>query len=392
MEKNYLKILITILILASIPLMSFAQSYYVTIPETRYPWFEKFWVYSCFERDGDGHINRNYKELGYYSPKESTAPWYPDETTVSINGNEYTILYEGYYPDWTKHYFRDVLSKVYRYVESEDKEYCVYDFNLSEGDMFRCRDGRALRVTEVGTAGDYPFYNRLYGSDRKMLKLQDWNDPLKEDVWIEGVGSIHTGVLDNLDFSGDDNHLDGVFFMTVASNLPSEYALFDYGMDYYKSVTVFGTEVESRTAIEGYNVDIKFPYYSTIEFVDDTLHIMGYDESRYGGAIKESALVNHDEIALSTIMLCGLSGIISPRYWKFDAKIPGFKAGTYKISYPNGQPIELTCTGPVTTNIPENNVAYPVKHEIPIYDLSGRQIKAEPCQGIYIKDGRKYVR
>ena len=83
-------------------------------------------------------------------------------------------------------------------------------------------------------------------------------------------------------------------------------------------------------------------------------------------------------------------------FYKFDAKIPGFKPGTYTIYYENrdwlGRDVVLTCDGLPITSIPDVKMANSEQKETQIYDLSGRSLKTEPRQGIYIKDGRKYVK
>ena len=108
-----------------------------------------------------------------------------------------------------------------------------------------------------------------------------------------------------------------------------------------------------------------------------------------------SAEINNSYITLF-LSMNGSAFFSNSNFYKFDAKIPGFEPGTYTIYYENRdwlhRDVILTCEGLPMTSIPDVKTKNSGQKETQIYDLSGRQLKAEPEHGIYIKDGRKYVK
>ena len=150
-----------------------------------------------------------------------------------------------------------------------------------------------------------------------------------DDIWMEGVGSVHTGIFEPLDFNTSE-----VYVQSMAHGI-DDCAFFSIDTDVFKSVPFEAEIIESGDSDldllfdEQYRPAISF----NMEFIDDTLHIKGrfFGETRWTLKTLE-AYVDNNEISLF-IKEPTLNRIISGTPFRFEAKIPGFNAGIYTIKY-----------------------------------------------------------
>ena len=128
---------------------------------------------------GEFGLGRKYLASDYY---------FKNEDPVSINGHEYRKLYycREQEEEWLMGYYREENKRVFEYVEMQDKEYLVYDFNFQVGDDFTY-DNVPFKVVKVGERA-------INGKHLKTITLEaqgvykESNEILQVE-WIAGVGS-----------------------------------------------------------------------------------------------------------------------------------------------------------------------------------------------------------
>ena len=76
----------------------------------------------------------------------------------------------------------------------------------------------------------------------------------------------------------------------------------------------------------------------------------------------------------------------------FEAKVPGFEAGTYQVGLTGEEHVTLECRG--TDGIKGTDDGMPTvnneRENGKFYDLCGRRTE-NPMSGIYIRNGKKYI-
>ena len=106
----------------------------------------------------------------------------------TFNGKEYYELLSESNHQWNvKTYVREEDKKVFSYVEDNDEEHLMYDYNLNIGDEFTIKAHPELtdkfKVTEI----DSIEYN---GIKRKRLRLENLITIYQYDYWVEGIGCM----------------------------------------------------------------------------------------------------------------------------------------------------------------------------------------------------------
>ena len=145
----------------------------------------------------------------------------------------------------------------------------MFDFSLQEGDVFYPRKGEPLTVRRTGKMALDDGIMRKY-----LLMVADTQDPdttYNADYWIEGIGSLKTGILTN-DFTSD-----GLIKELQSCTYNGEYI--------YKSKTNETKPVSRPTNRKGYGIyyDDSFLYRYTIneaeEVTDSTDFARWYDKT-----------------------------------------------------------------------------------------------------------------
>ena len=314
--------------------------------------------------------------LGIYTQsKIPTYVWPMVTMTLEINNRKYRELNMTPVGGLT-YYYRVEGKKVYRISDKDSQEKLMFDYGLKENDTFWTADNKRLIVTEVSDTLLLP-YRTL-----RVLHLQETGNPENTDTWIEGLGSIHTGLLLKKD----------VPYMQLEEVLYSEIGDVFFtrilNRDEFKSATYTATpDLREKTP----------PHY---EFEGDVLHVTG--QVRSGRISYASCFVSPDnKVLLHFVPFLGTS-YAGEGIAKIDLRFPGFKAGRYTIgegmSYsddpfrPNNA-VELECKGLSTGSKDISIDGQVADTSLPLYDLTGRRISDTSVlpKGVYIQGGKKVL-
>jgi len=328
----------------------------------------------------------------------------PSETdkVFVVNGKEYSDVLVSTYPAFYDYYvnpdqflvlhYRAEDSRVYRFDEEKGEDVLMFDYDLSLGDEVVDGDGNKYEVVEVTNVGKLTKYTEL-NDELKVFKLKGLDDQDREDIWIENVGSVKTGLLRETDYSDvTDSHL---LFFSFMSDVP--VVSFPLNHDEYKSIPFektfpyedsFYTEEQERYIIEEWiaHEDVQF------EFIDDSLHVFGRSYMHRAPFDLIECFINGSTISVGIHQTHGLGNIMANDMtnYGYDVKFPGFNPGTYNIIYYEDnqkKDTTITCLGSVTVieNVQENSF---LMHSNDIYDLSGRRLNQVPERGLYIQNGK----
>ena len=231
-----------------------------------------------------------------------------------FNGKQYYLLQKDGSQSFNFRYEQD---RIIRYDKNTNKEWTVCDFALHEGDSFLAADNVKWEVDKVSDT----IIANPDNVKSKMLKLHREDNNLIQDIWLEKVGSLHTGVL--LRSELDDNY---TFQQVLWWNNQPE------GTFYHSSIHHNTTKADLMNVLCVEEIDWEKPDSLFCYFIDDTLVVSGRL------IIKES---NSPYLFLSirgsTVSLT-VNNSIGPLCNCFNAfyfknKFPGFIEGQYAINY-----------------------------------------------------------
>ena len=258
-----------------------------------------------------------------------------------ISGKTYKVFQEPYVINsdikFKSYFFRQEDEQVYRYYEDAGREMLVYDSSLSVGDIIVKGEQTRLKVVDVGTVGDYPAFVKDEGADRKMPHLRGVDDPSVEDWWIEGIGSVYTGLLDKSDFNADSTFLESMYCKGPRDFIENgdEYACFVYDWDCLKTYAGRGLSVETPEEQTDYYNFLKNDSRFLMEFLDDTLHTNGFINLLHPMFVADARVDgNNVNVEINDISDWGY---LEQRYGhphKIDIKIPGFTQGVHTVYEP----------------------------------------------------------
>lgn len=315
---------------------------------------------------------RNYTEVNVGSLKEDgSIRLYMREAKDQIMYSMETLLKEGIFK-----YYREEEGKVYAYSEEKKEEELVLDFSLNVGDAFVRANGEKMKVMEVT---DTMLFVYTQWERCKKLVLQSEDVSTEKDIWVEGIGSLNTGILscDVLKdvrvakLIGRSASTDGMY------GLIYDIKLCPFAEDNFK--TSWLTFLESDES--------QFPKVN-YEFADDTLHLYGYMEQECVGSVPLQCMVKGNMIEIYEIHFPGTLGTTCTSIYKVDAKFSGFKNGVYQVSYNGGESVEVECGDGNTADASRVQDADRQTNSICLYDLTGRPVST-PIRGICVRNGKK---
>ena len=296
------------------------------------------------------------------------------EATVVKDGRKYCVYELSKTPsDYTgiqrTFLYRCDGKKIYRYDETLQEDVLMFDFSLNAGDVFTTPQGTKKEIIDVGDCKEYPSLSNYTG---RKLRLRDCGNAT-EEIWIEGIGSMHTGILPQEIFPNAEACVLDMCHMGEWA------AVFPQNTPNYKSTTwtpfdIFQDEQPANT---------------NYAFSGDTLVISGRAELNCYPVVT-SCFIQNNVIDLDdyTVLFYG-EDIFDCLYMKgFEIRIPGFLSGEYTIMAGGQKRTTITCTA---TSI--NSV-----HEIitssnkSSYDLTGRPLSTPPSRGMYIQNGKKVIK
>lgn len=226
-------------------------------------------------------------------------------------------------------YYRQEGKKVYAYSEEKREDELVLDFSLNVNDTFVRANGEAMKVVEVTDTIPFVYTKRESG---KKLVLQSENGG--KDVWVEGVGSLYTGILScDVLKAIHKCRLIGcsVSALDVIEETP-DIIFLPFSEEKFKTEWMYLSEGDDNLTPE-----------VIYEFLDDTLHIYGYMRTDCLGNIPLQCMVRGDKVDINEILLPGMLNATNTSVHKVDAKFSGFKKGVYQMSYNGGDPVEIVC-------------------------------------------------
>ena len=288
-------------------------------------------------------------------------------------------------------FYREEGKKIFRFDNDLSKDVLLYDFGLQVGDETTIQDGKRVRVAEEFCADKLDNYcYSIYTQNNeppKAWRVCGVDDDTYEDIWIDGAGSLYTGLLLRSDYP-EDVSLTTVF---NPSGSWSRYTKYDKIQpvllkDYWEEPDYDGN-------MEDFHIDV--------EFVDDTLKISGFSRFFYYTHLFRCHL-DGNEIRISAIPVnprCVM--ILGLLYSKYEIKFSGFEAGTYTVKKESErfwseesnkwQDVSVVCHGPATRILEITTLSSKQSNNV-IYDLSGRRLNQVPERGFYIQNGKVIFR
>ena len=372
-----------------ISMSAFAQTSYTTVPCLMWDndYGEKTWVLKNIytnefgKRTVSTHYITNYRSSEYVK----IGGWDCIDLMEPVRDENDNIVIK-------HHVFKEQSAgKVYQCYGYGDYNalYKSFDFNLKPGEQLERFDYSKYEVADCGLASAYEPYWSAYCSDRRILRMHRL-DAEGDDIWMEGVGSVHTGIFEPSDFNTGEVYVQSMFYGQ------DDCAFFSIDTDVFKSVPFKAEILETNDPIVEEIIMDQFNNNTTfdIEFIDDTLHVSGALMGETRGSLKTLEAQIDDEVITLNITEPTLYRITSGSPYRFDVKIPGFEAGRYKIRYQYNNPVEVVCQGDAT-GIEElkNTDTLPTGFDTnAIYDLSGRRLNQVPERGLYIQGGKVLLR
>ena len=229
--------------------------------------------------------------------------------------------------------YRQDGGKVYRYSPTKEEDILLFNFDLKEGESFMTTYGEEWIMDEVHKKARYG------GRTGKVLVLKGKEDGKVKDIWLEHVGSLHTGILTFADIGQStkpyltfcrqaDNDMPWLFDVKT-ENLQTAYFYPNEDVAIIGKVTPEEFEFfEERNRNEyGYALDNLLA-----TFIGDTLCIYG-NMSVYRYNYLMECRVDKHEIELKVSHVNGNIPWETPAYEYVRVKFPGIKPDEYLIKY-----------------------------------------------------------
>ena len=313
----------------------------------------------------------------------STLNLWAQRWMITLDGKEY-LPYDGYYENDnivdSMFLLRKDGMKYFCYDSNTSKEQLLFDFSLQKGSTYTDDyNNMVYDVTEVRDS--------IIGDESlRLIELVDQNG--KHDIWLEGIGSIYTGIMRGAYVSPGD-----VYLIRAGSNrfYPSN--------QYVKTADICVTKLYWNGNLDTEEDRMKYEaWYSApsdlnAEFIDDTLHVWG--RLHISRDILPYAICGVKDKQI-TFKVHSNGEIDSYANYDIEARIPGFRKDNYEVILYN-KTLIMECKGANATSA--KRITSPSQKN-DIYDLCGRKIgsgKSFPLKGvmgsgIYIEGGKKKVK
>ena len=285
-------------------------------------------------------------------------------------------------------YYRQDEGRIYCLASKEaNDEELLMDFSLNINDEIMVPSGRQMRVVEKRDSAMRVGISRI-------LRLESVDGRGDNDIWLEGQGSLKTGLMPS--------------FLVREMRNPTTAWITDYkyaGMgklvdtDFVKSVLCEPMPVSGDMS--------SIPW--KCRFEGDTLCVTGYSFGYKGDRDMFLLFVHDSDVYIQNIP--HFSGSMAVGWKQHDLKFSGFASGQYNVHYNKyvKQVIDfeqdlwtevfvesfidttLMCQAE-SASVPDIQANARTSASPAIYDLTGRRLTAEPTRGIYIRDGKKVMR
>ncbi|MBQ8050579.1 MAG: leucine-rich repeat domain-containing protein [Bacteroidaceae bacterium] len=238
-------------------------------------------------------------------------------------------------------YYRQEGDKVYLYSPQQGRDVLLFDYGLKTGDVFTDLTGERYVVTATDCFDDFRENVCNYQEEvtPKALRLHS-EDGTKEDIWVEGAGSLCWGILPMSVTEGLRNFPERPNRVAVCHTYQhrGEDIMFDIDDEDYKMTHIKPSETTYST-----------PKPWTYTFLGDTLYISGsYNNSDETSPTCAEIRITEDNLIAMKIEqmhphIIYASGDV---YSDFELKYPNFKKGLYQIWNDRNTIDTLYCEGP----------------------------------------------
>ena len=270
------------------------------------------------------------------------------------------------------------------YCRTKNGEELIINFDLEVGETFINPEGKkyVVQSKEVCNNPIVGANGTSSNEDERPMQLNLVAEDGSEDEWIEGIGSLKWGILPPY------------MFLEIGDYDTPEWS----SILRVRNVNVGATSEVNEDAYKLIFFPIK-DYYEYPEYYNEHKEELGFsfigDTLLIQGVMKLNNLRSYAECVFDgNVVDVGIHQYINPllyptglAYRYFEAKVPGFKAGTYIV---NGQ--TLVCKGADGIEPIQNELVNgKSSNSKSIYDLSGRRV-VNPKRGLYIQGGKKKLK
>ena len=299
---------------------------------------ENYNRYYEYRRDLNNWMTLYRMADGTYTKKRCFIEW--DDSIV--DGHTYSKLIVG--DKNTKLSFGDKDTLLYRQEgkkvflhQRNGQELLLMNFGLEIGDCFTNPQGKKFIVKEKKAydAGLFTLSWKREGetADPIQLRLISENGN-EEDIWIEGIGSIYSHILPLYQTGG----------LTAFDNVPVWSKVF--AMTSISGVAIAEVDEEDYKLC-WFPIDYHARTYDRFDFsfIGDTLMVKGFISPKVPTGYVECCIKGDriDVEANQYVNTCIFPTSSLKRY--FEAKVPGFKAGTYQVGLKGEEHVTLECKG-----------------------------------------------
>ena len=316
-------------------------------------------------------------------------------TVSSLNEKEY-INYSGTIlgdEEWSKVgsllQLRKDGTQYFCYDSKTGSEHVLFDYGLKKGSVFA--DDFEDTIYEVTDVRD----TLINDENLRLIELLSHNG--KHDVWIEGIGSLYTGILRANKYYRDaclllSCHYEGEDWESEIEEHPKYFFPNNQNIKTANmNVTMLQWDkpIETEADMETYLEWVHALTDLNAEFVSDTLHIWGRYRTSCGLHSYAACEVRDTQIFFKQYPYDFIHEADCANNYEIETRIPGFEKGKYEVKLSWNKTLELECLGNNPTSV--NIIASPSKKN-GTYDLSGRKLPDKPARGIYIENGKKKVK
>ncbi len=266
------------------------------------------------------------------SQYETMNLWYQRKKYVAADGKEY-LQYGGYFREDSivdaMVLLRQEEAKCFCYDTNTDTEHLLFDLGLQKGDSYYDDfNNIEYEVTDV---------RDTIVNNESLCLIELMSQDGRHDIWLEGCGSIYTGIL-KANASCED-----VCLLRAGEIRFYPNNQFVKTADANVTQLVWEGKLETPEDWEAYEVWYGAPSDLNAEFVDDTLHVWGRLHT-YCDIIPYAICgLREDQI---DFMLYSNGDVDCYNNYEIDVRIPGFQRGSYEVQLHN-KTVRLECMGAV---------------------------------------------
>ena len=266
------------------------------------------------------------------SQYETMNLWYQRKKYVAVDGKEY-LQYGGYFREDSivdaMVLLRQEEAKCFCYDTNTNTEHLLFDFGLQKGDSYNDDlNNTEYEVTDV---------RDTIVNNESLYLIELLSQEGKHDIWVEGIGSIYTGIMKANASYGD------VYLLRSGEIRFYPNNQFVKTADANVTQLVWEGKLETPEDWEAYEAWYGAPSDLNAEFVDDTLHVWG--RLHASCEILPYAICGITENSID-FQLYSNGEVDCYNNYEIDAQIPGFQRDSYEVQLYN-KTVQLECMGSV---------------------------------------------